>query len=197
MDDQDRMASNLGNALLALREDAAFCDAFAYDEMLCAPTLLHPLFKAEPGFTARPVTDADVAAVQEYLQWQGLRRIGKDTVHQAVDMRARECAFHPVRDYLNGLRWDGKPRLETWLSYYLGAEDSEYVRGIGPMFLISMVARIFKPGCKADHMLGARRAAGHPEEHRLPRRSPGNGSPTTCRTSPPARTSANTCAASG
>jgi predicted P-loop ATPase len=146
------IASNLGNALLALREDAAFCDAFAFDEMLCAPTLLHQLFETNPEFVARPVTDADVAAVQEDLQWKGLRRIGKDTVHQAVEKRARERSFHPVRDYLAGLRWDGKPRLETWLSYYLGAENSEYVRGIGPMFLISMVARIFKPGCQADHM---------------------------------------------
>ena len=147
--------SNLGNALLALREDAAFCDAFAYDEMLCTPTLLRPLFKAEPDFTARPVTDADVAAVQEDLQWKGLRRIGKDTVHQAVEKRARECSFHPVRDYLNGLSWDGKQRLAKWLITYLGAEDTEYVRGIGTMFLISMVARIFAPGCQGRSHAGA------------------------------------------
>ena len=93
MGTKSEIASNLGNALLALREDAALRDAFAYDEMLCTPTLLRPLFKAEPGFAARPVTDADVAAVQEYLQWNGLRRIGKDTVHQAVEKRARECAL--------------------------------------------------------------------------------------------------------
>jgi predicted P-loop ATPase len=145
--------SNLGNALLALREDAAFSDAFAYDEMLCTPTLLHALFKMEPGFIARPVSDADVAAVQEYLQWKGLRQIGRDIVHQAVEKRARECAFHPIRDYLQGLRWDGELRLGKWLSDYLGAENSEYVRGIGLMFLISMVARVFSPGCQADHML--------------------------------------------
>ena len=88
--------NNLGNALLALREDAAFCDAFAYDEMLCTPTLLRPLFKAEPNFTARPVTDADVAGAQEYLQWKGLRHVGRDVIHQAVDKRARECSFHPI-----------------------------------------------------------------------------------------------------
>ena len=34
----------------------------------------------------------------------------------------------------------------------MGAEDSEYVRGIGTMFPISMVARVFKPGCQADYM---------------------------------------------
>jgi predicted P-loop ATPase len=58
-----------------------------------------------------------------------------------------------VREYLEGLRWDGKNRLEKWLSYYLGAPLSEYVFGIGRMWLISMVARIFKPGCKVDYML--------------------------------------------
>ncbi|WP_375764551.1 VapE domain-containing protein [Bradyrhizobium sp. Pha-3] len=147
------IASNLGNALLALREDQAFRDAFAFNEMLCVPVLLRPLFKAEPDFAVRPVSDADIAAIQEYLQWQGLRRIGREIVQQAVETRASECPFHPIRDYLNGLRWDNEARLEQWLTTYLGAEDSEYVRGIGQMFMISLVARIFAPGCQADHML--------------------------------------------
>jgi predicted P-loop ATPase len=150
--DRGGIINNLGNALLALREDEAFRDVFAFDEMLCTPTLLRPLFKEERDFKARPVTDADLAAVQENLQWKGLRGIGKDTVHQAVEKRAHECAFHPIRNYLNGLSWDGNERLAQWLITYLGAEDSEYVRGIGKMFVISMVARIFAPGCKADHM---------------------------------------------
>jgi predicted P-loop ATPase len=149
------LASNVGNAMLALREDKALQDCFAYDEMACTAMLQRPLLSTENTdlFVSRPVNDADLIMVQEYLQWQGLRRLGRDTVHQAVDVRARERGYHPVKDYLNGVVWDNVPRLDTWLSIYLGAEQNEYTSGTGKMFLISMVARIFTPGCKADHML--------------------------------------------
>ena len=107
---------------------------------------MKPLLREDAGHVARPVTDADLGTVQEYLQWQGLRRLGRDTVHQAVDMRSREKSYHPVRRYLDGLKWDNKPRLETWLHDYFGAEQNEYTAGTGKMFLISMVARHLQAG---------------------------------------------------
>ena len=88
------------------------------------------------------------------MQHAGIKRIGRETVFQAVDMVARENGFHPVRDYLEGLEWDGEPRLYCWLVDYFGVtEMSPYVAAIGPMFLVSMVARIFRPGCKCDYMM--------------------------------------------
>jgi predicted P-loop ATPase len=84
---------------------------------------------------------------------EGLRRIGKDAVKQAIGLVAREQAFHPIKDYLTALTWDGTARLEAWLAAYLGSEANAYTASIGTMFLVSMVARIFRPGCKADHMM--------------------------------------------
>ena len=157
-DDKGRIVVNLANAMTALRGAPELEGLFTYDQMLQAPLLNKEIPRVEsneepgPPANPRPVTDADVSSLQEWLQRAGLARIGKDTTHQAVDLSAQEHSFHPVRDYLSGLTWDKRPRLQTWLSYYLGAEQSPYTAVIGEMFLISMVARIFHPGCKADHM---------------------------------------------
>src|SRR5262249_40383446 len=153
MDSKTAMASNLANAMLALEQEPELRDAFAYDEMLRTEVLLRPLFGSDPDFKPRPVTDADVTRVQEHLHWLGMKTLGKDAAHDAINTHARDHAFHPVRDYLNGLKWDGKERLGTWLSIYLGSEQSEYTEQVGTMFLIGMCARIFEPGCKFDYML--------------------------------------------
>jgi predicted P-loop ATPase len=144
----------LANVMIALRADDELRDRIARDEMFCGVMLLEPLPKTnEPAFEVRPFNDEDIAALQEYLQVEGLRKISKDTVHQAVGLRGGECAFHPVRDYLDNLKWDGTPRLDTWLTTYLGVVSTAYTRVVGRKFLISMVARILEPGCQVDHML--------------------------------------------
>src|SRR5438477_6246217 len=108
-DSNEEPRPNLYAAMLALRSDPRLCRLFAYDEMLRAPILRAAVpsqTMSADGFEPRPVQDADVAALQELLQRSGLEKIGKDVAHQAVDLRAAECAFHPVRDYLNGVVWD-------------------------------------------------------------------------------------------
>jgi predicted P-loop ATPase len=152
LDMHEQPVPNLHNALLALRVHPALRSVLAYDEMLRAPMLMGSVGDHTVP-AQRPLTDVDVGRIQEFLQSIGLKRVSKDTAHQAVDVRASERTFHPVRDYLNGLVWDGTPRLDGWLSDYLGAAGAPYTERIGFMFLISMVARIFDPGCKADYML--------------------------------------------
>jgi predicted P-loop ATPase len=139
----------LASVLVGLRNE--FPDSFSYDEMLCAPILVQQIDQKEE-FSPRPCTDVDVGIVQERLQQLGLKRISKDTAHQAIEIHAHQCRIHPVRSYLDGLDWDGVPRIDSLFPAYFGSEDTEYTRAIGGMFLISMVARVFVPGCKADHL---------------------------------------------
>jgi len=66
---------------------------------------------------------------------------------------ARTNAFHPVRDYLDGLTWDGTARLDRWLVDYGGAADSDYCRAVGALVLVAAVRRARRPGVKFDELL--------------------------------------------
>lgn len=70
-----------------------------------------------------------------------------------VAMAANRAKFHPVRDYLNALRWDGTPRLSHWLAECLGAEDNNYHGLVGRWYLMGMVNRAINPGCQMDNMI--------------------------------------------
>ena len=143
----------LANVLTALRSDPALRDIVALDEMLRAPILLHPIgVPMCTQFDPRPLGDTDITDLVEYLQRHGLKRITREVVRDAALARARDCAFHPVRQYLESLSWDGTKRINVWLTTRLGAELTPYTQTIGAMFLLAMVARIFEPGAKADYM---------------------------------------------
>ena len=88
------------------------------------------------------------------MQAAGLKRIAHEVVRHAVEAHARTNTYHlDLATIWKACKWDGTPRLNVWLTTKLGADLNPYTQAVGQMFLISMVARIFEPGCKADHML--------------------------------------------
>ncbi|MGF7213046.1 putative P-loop ATPase [Skermanella aerolata] len=159
---------NHANVMLALRLDPAWQGVIQYDEMANVIMVMKPLPKIPEqehakAFIPRPWQDNDVTIVLEWFQLAGLRTASRETIYYALEARARESSVHPVRNLLEEVasNWDNTPRLDNWLSTYLGvkAKDGqdkstdEYASKVGAMWMIGAVARIFQPGCKVDHML--------------------------------------------
>jgi hypothetical protein len=78
---------------------------------------------------------------------------GETAMRQALERACEEARFDPIQNYLDSLQWDGIPRLDRWLTTYLGAADTPFVRAIGRLTLIAAVRRARLPGCKFDYIL--------------------------------------------
>lgn len=74
-------------------------------------------------------------------------------IEDALNCICEENSFHPVKDYLKKLKWDGVQRVEKLLVKYFGAEDNIYTREATRKHMAAAVARIFEPGCKYDYVL--------------------------------------------
>lgn len=103
--------------------------------------------------TAREWRESDVTRLVDWLERNELLTVGNQQTGQALSVLAERQHVHPVRVYLDGLRWDGKQRLPSWLSDYCGVAPSEYASQVGRRWMISAVARAMQPGCQADCVL--------------------------------------------
>jgi predicted P-loop ATPase len=138
------------NVTVALREDPAWRGVIGLNEFTGNVELLrHPPWPNAHWRQVRDWTDDDTLKATEWVQGVDICA-PKSIVDDAVNSVANENRFHPVRESLDGLEWDRKPRLDAWLSDYCRVADSSYVRAVGSRFLISAVARVYSPGCKVD-----------------------------------------------
>ena len=78
---------------------------------------------------------------------------GKQALLDANDLAMSQRTFHPVREWLDTLEWDGEERLDTLLVDYLGAEDNDLTRAMTRKHFTAAVARVMRPGCKYDYIL--------------------------------------------
>lgn len=144
------------NACLILEYHPAWAGALAHDEFNALDMLLAPV----PGstvpkgsFRPRPLAATDVTAALRWLNRNGFPDATRNVVEDAMKAVAAQSIISPVRHYLEGLTWDGKARIGTWLQAYCQAAQSDLVGKFGRAWLIAAVARALKPGCKADNAL--------------------------------------------
>lgn len=100
----------------------------------------------------RPWTDSDDAWLRRWM-WVTYKLKGKDDLDDAVQIAQSLTSINPVREYLDALEWDGKSRIHTMLSDYLGAEMSRYNSAVLRVFLLGAVSRIYRPGTKFDYCM--------------------------------------------
>lgn len=143
--------NTIDNALIILAGDPLLKDKFALNSFSNRCEVLGPLPWNKDG-KRRFWTDTDDSGLYWYLE-KAWGITGKTNIDAAHDVHSELKAFDEVQNYINGLSWDGTPRLDTLFIDYLGAKDSEYNRAVCRKSFTAAVARAMRPGCKFDNML--------------------------------------------
>jgi predicted P-loop ATPase len=99
------------------------------------------------------LSDAHIRALRDIIIKEYPFDPGDKNVRAAAERACDANRFDPVRDYLDALIWDRVPRVDRWLTTYLGAPDTALNRAAGRIFLTAMVRRARRPGCKFDLIL--------------------------------------------
>jgi hypothetical protein len=125
-DDKGGIRPILANLILFLREHPGWKDVLAFDAFSERVVVRKSPYRGnEPPHA--PWTDHYESLVRVWFQNQDIAANQSD-VGRAVQAAARSNSFHPVRDYFDALVWDGKPRIDSWLSEFLHADDTPYSR---------------------------------------------------------------------
>lgn len=167
LDKAGNIIQNLPNAQVIVHNDIRLFDAIGYDDFMKRIVLrrdiLSKMETVPPCFCRnkargdiwQDVNDMTVRAILAAPNGAGKRGYGLDKLAErdiagAVLLTALRNSFHPIKDYLNDLEWDGENRLETMFIRYLGVPDTPYHRDAARLVMVASVARIFEPGHKFD-----------------------------------------------
>ena len=138
----------IDNFFTALEWDYEF-SKIRYNELAqCAEHFSYDLFQ-KPTITRW--TDKDLAWVEQHLEtYYGLYSPTK--LQTALRLFYHHRRYHPIQERLRALDWDGTPRIEGFLTRWMGCEDSPYIREVSRLIFAGGVHRLFDPGCKFDYV---------------------------------------------
>lgn len=151
VDGKGNYMATIHNAKMILSHDPLLKGKIRKNEF----TKKYRVFGALPWNTderERDWEDNDDSGLRYYIE-KVYQIKGKANIEDAWGLVANENRYHPVRDYLESLVWDGVPRVETLFIEFMGAEDNTYTRAVSRIALTAAVARIFTPGIKYDNVV--------------------------------------------
>ena len=141
--------NSIRNCVTVLQSDPKLKGAIALNLLTEKVDIIRPLGWARNGST---LTDMDMNYLLLYLEeTYGLTNEKK--VLNALKIVANENRYHPIRVFLNRLRWDGTERIRYALGRFLGSEECEYNYEALKLFMLGAIRRVFYPGCKFETML--------------------------------------------
>lgn len=148
-DKKGEIENTIQNALVVLENDPRVKDRLVYDEFAN-----RALVKDGVPWTDmkdHDWLDMDDSGVRFFLE-NNYNITTAYKIEDAKNLVFDRNKYHPVRDYITGLEWDGRERVDTLFIDYLGAEDNVYTRSVAKIQLVGAVARILVPGIKFDTM---------------------------------------------
>ena len=147
--DSGAIKNSIRNCLTVFQNDPYLQGAVRYNMLTERIDIVKPLWWSKQTAT---LNDTDLNYLMLYLEDKyGLTSEKK--IQKAISIIADCNKYHPIRDYLNSLEWDGTERIRYALTRFLGAEDSEYTYQCLRLFMLGAISRVFKPGCKFEVML--------------------------------------------
>ena len=149
--EKGQVKSSITNAELILSYDPLLRGAIRLNELTQRVDIIRPL-GWDRGNSGKALTDNDLYNIHLYCE----RTYGISSlklIEEALHIVANRNSYHPVRDFLNSLEWDGQERVRFALRHFLGADDSDYTYEILKFFMLGAVSRAFKPGIKFDYII--------------------------------------------
>lgn len=142
--------STIDNVWIILEHDPRLKDKFALNAFAGRGEVLGALPWTERS-ERRLWGDNDNQGLYWYLE-KFYQITGTGKIDGALSLHSEKHAFNEVTAYLEGLLWDGRPRLDRLFIDYLGAEDTPYTRAVTRKAFTAAVARAMRPGTKFDNM---------------------------------------------
>ena len=142
--------NSIKNCLTVFQHDPLLSGAMAYNLLTDRTDIVKPI--GYDRSSSASMTDTDMKYIRLYLE-ENYDLTSEKKIIDAADLAAHQNSYHPVRDYLNSLAWDGTERICYCLHHFLGAEADEYTFQALRLFLLGAIHRAFHPGGKFGVML--------------------------------------------